>query len=104
MKLGPGTRLRSSMSDTEVIVVRMGGDDVELTCGAVPMVSAAEAGQADGAGPVEADRTGRTELGKRYVDEEVGLEVLCTKPGEGLLANRGRPLTMKKAKSLPSSD
>ena len=45
-----------------------------------------------------------TKLGKRYVDEELGLELLCTKPGEGSLGVSGRALTLKGAKPLPSSD
>ncbi len=47
---------------------------------------------------------GGTLLGKRYVDEQTGLEVLCTKPGTGSLAADGRPLTIKAPKPLPASD
>jgi hypothetical protein len=43
-------------------------------------------------------------LGKRYVDEQSGLEVLCTKAGAGPLAADGRPLVIKAAKVLPASD
>jgi len=48
--------------------------------------------------------TGGTQLGKRYVDEPTGLEVLCVKPGSGTLAADGRDLTLKSAKPLPASD
>ena len=47
---------------------------------------------------------GSVVLGKRYVDEDDTLEVLCTKPGAGTLAVGGRPLVLKSAKPLPSSD
>ncbi|HEY2084895.1 MAG TPA: hypothetical protein VGH54_02475 [Mycobacterium sp.] len=43
-------------------------------------------------------------LGKRYVDEPTGLEVLCTKAGAGPLAADGRQLVIKAAKALPASD
>ena len=43
-------------------------------------------------------------MGKRYSDEESGLEVLCSKAGEGALAGDGRALPVKGAKPLPSSD
>lgn len=45
-----------------------------------------------------------TQLGKRYADEGVGIEVLCTKPGTGTLTVNGDRLPMKEAKPLPSSD
>ena len=43
-------------------------------------------------------------IGKRYVDEDDTVELLCTKPGEGVPALGGRPLTIKEAKPLPASD
>jgi hypothetical protein len=43
-------------------------------------------------------------LGKRYVEDALGLEVLCTKAGEGTLAVDGTALPIKDAKPLPSSD
>ena len=45
-----------------------------------------------------------TLLGKRYVDDDAGLELLCTKAGPGTLHCDGRPLGLKGAKPLPSSD
>ena len=51
-----------------------------------------------------ADQAGGTQLGKRYVDEPTGLEVLCVKPGSATLAADGRDLTLKSAKPLPASD
>ena len=45
-----------------------------------------------------------TLVGKRYADEESGLEVLCAKPGPGALVADGREVPVKGAKPLPSSD
>ncbi len=42
--------------------------------------------------------------GKRYADEEVGIELLCTKAGQGSLWLNGVPMVLKQAKALPSSD
>lgn len=50
------------------------------------------------------DSQAGTLLGKRYVCEEVGLEVLCTKPGVGSLAFDDTPLVVQGTKPLPASD
>ncbi|MGV0870630.1 hypothetical protein [Mycolicibacterium sp. XJ879] len=47
---------------------------------------------------------GGTLLGKRYVCEDAGLEVLCTKSGTGSLAFDDVPLVEQGAKPLPPSD
>lgn len=49
-------------------------------------------------------RSAGTLLGKRYTDVATGIEVLCTKAGTGTLSLDGRPLDLKEAKPLPSSD
>jgi hypothetical protein len=53
----------------------------------------------------QADHKG-TQIGlsKRYSEESLGLELLCTKAGAGPLAVNGQQLTIKNAKPLPSSD
>ena len=43
-------------------------------------------------------------VGKRYANEEIGLEVLCTKAGTGTLTVNGEVLLPKEAKPLPASD
>jgi len=43
-------------------------------------------------------------LGKRYADEELGLEVLCTRSGDGVLTLADQPVPVKGAKPLPASD
>ncbi|WP_223262759.1 hypothetical protein [Sphingobium sp. SCG-1] len=48
--------------------------------------------------------SGGTMTGKRYFDEESALEVLVTKAGQGSLSADGRPMPVKEAKALPSSD
>jgi hypothetical protein len=100
--LKPGARLRSSADATEVVVVRAPSGPVDLLCGGHPMQPidadpAANSAIQDGFG-------GGTKLGKRYADEEVGIELLCTKGGEGSLSLGTTILNIKDAKSLPSSD
>ena len=100
--LKAGTRLRSAVCNTEVMVVAAPGGEVELCCGGAPMI---ELGAEPPPGAAIADdaREG-TLIGKRYVDEAGELEVLCTKPGEGSLGIGGAALAVKGAKPLPSSD
>jgi len=100
-ELAAGKRLRSPACGTEVIVVRAPAAPVELTCGGSPMTG--EAAAAGATPPPAADGAG-AQLGKRYVDEATGLELLCTKPGRAVPAADGRELTLKTAKPLPASD
>jgi len=44
------------------------------------------------------------QLGKRYVCEKCGTEILCNKPGAGNSACCGQEMKLKEAKPLPSSD
>ena len=95
----PGTRLWSPVSAVSVVVVRPPSQEVTLTCGGVSMLDhEPPAGGAEGAtgeGPI---------IGKRYVDEQTGLQVLCTQGAPGVLAVDGRPLEMMSARPLPASD
>lgn len=94
-----GKRLRSTVCDTEIIVIREPDRQVELRCGGHPMT------QDDvRAASLSAGAEGGTLLGKRYVDELTGLEVLCARAGAGSLAVDGRALTIKAPKALPASD
>lgn len=43
-------------------------------------------------------------LGKRYLCNRCGTEVLCNKVGTGTLECYGEPMKIKEAKPLPSSD
>ena len=101
MELKAGARLKSVACETQVIVVRAPQGDVEVTCGGavmVPVDAEAEAAALDSAA---ADGT---QLGKRYADEELGLELLCTKAGKGSLWVNGVAIGLKQAKALPASD
>lgn len=95
----PGEQLASTTSTTRVIVVRAtGGGELEIACGGSPLVPAATvpaASAADGTGTV---------LGKRYVNADDTLELLCTFSGAGELTYGGEPMTLKAAKPLPASD
>ncbi len=96
-----GSRLKSAVCGVEVIVIRAKAAQTTLNCGGQPMVDGTGASRDPRINPAFADGT---ELGKRYVDDEAGIEVLCTKAGEGTLSVGDRPLTLKAAKALPSSD
>jgi hypothetical protein len=103
VKLKPGTRLRSQVDGTEVIVVRSPADDLELACGGQPMIDVAaepEPGLAPAGDPAEG-----TQLGKRYtLGGDAAIELLVTKPGKYGLSIDGTPLAIKEAKPLPASD
>jgi hypothetical protein len=100
IELRPGVRLRSAVCTTEVVVVRSAA--VELRCGGQPMVLVDD--EPHGSVALDLAHAAGTQLGKRYADPASGLEVLCTKGGEGSLAVGDAPLLRKDAKPLPSSD
>ncbi len=102
MKITPGSRWKSAVCATEVVAVKVPKDEVHLECGGVAML--ATAAERPAGGVPAADHKAGTLLGKRYGDDGSGLEVLCTKSGEGSLALNGRPLVLREAKPLPSSD
>lgn len=102
MKLTPGSRWKSAVCDTEVVVVKGPREAAELACGGTAMV-AMGAERAAGAAP-DAKHNSGSLLGKRYADEVKGLELLCTKGGQGSLTLDGRPLAIRAANRLPSSD
>jgi hypothetical protein len=102
MPLTPGSRWRSTVCATEVIVVRCVAAAVQLDCGGAAMVphgSGQPEGEVIGAGAGSG-----TQIGKRYASEDGGVEVLCTKSGRGGLSMGGVPLVVKGAKPLPASD
>ena len=100
-ELKPGSRWSSAVDDTEVIVVKAGGDGLSLECGGHPMVPG---GSEKPTGLTQdAEFSSGTQVGKRF-EHESGLEVLCTKAGSGTLAVNGAVLPLKESKPLPSSD
>ena len=101
MELKAGSRLASTVDATECVVIRAPKEPVDLTCGGVPMAAAGDGAPAATPSGPEGDGA---QLGKRYVDDGVGLELLCVKAGTYPLACGGQPLSLKSAKPLPSSD
>jgi len=100
--LKPGTRLRSAVCTTEVMVVRAPKEDVDAHCGGAPLLPIAEQ-RDESLSPAES-HTGGSQMGKRYVSAGDDLEILCNKPGAGSLSVGDEPMTLKGAKPLPSSD
>jgi hypothetical protein len=99
--LRPGDQLASTVCTTRVVVVRAPAEGRPvIACGGSPMVPAPGARPSAPAGsPAEG-----TLIGKRYVDANETLELLCTSPGPGELTCDGVPMTIKAAKALPASD
>lgn len=98
----PGTRLKSAVCGTEIVVVRGTSADIKIECGGAPMGEARPSGPSDVR--VHPDFDGGTAVGKRYADDGTGLMVLCTKGGAGALSVDGRLLPQVAAKPLPASD
>ena len=94
----PGTKLKSAVCDTEVMVVRAA--DAVIECGGVPMAEERPAARK----PVNAAFAEGTKIGKRYVNAAGTVELLCVKPGQGSLSIAGEALKVKDAKPLPASD
>lgn len=94
----PGTKLKSAVCDTEVMVIRSGDGAIE--CGGAAMGET----KPETPGTPNADFTAGTLMGKRYVDAAGTFELLCVKPGKGSLSVDGVALTPKDAKPLPASD
>ena len=101
MQLKPGTRLQSATDATQVVVVKASSTDLDLRCGGHPMRPAGTDGPATA---IEPGFDKGTLVGKRYADDEAGVELLCTTAGEASLSIGDVPLEVKGAKPLPSSD
>ncbi len=94
----PGTKLKSTVCDTEVMVIR--GSGVVVECGGALMAEERPAER----GSIKSGFEQGTQIGKRYVDAAGTLELLCVKPGKGSLSISGVQLQLKDAKPLPASD
>lgn len=103
MKPRVGQTLTSTVDATTVVVVRCPDSDLEITCGGATMVDS-KVSPADASGVADPAQQSGSQLGKRYADDSVGVELLCTKAGQGTLAVNGTPLPLKSAKPLPASD
>lgn len=102
MELKPGSRWKSAVCDTEVVVVRPPKSAISLQCGGQEMV-AHSATKPTGVA-ISPDFSGGSAVGKRYNDADTGLELLCSKAGAGSLAIDGRAIFAADAKKLPASD
>jgi hypothetical protein len=100
--LKSGLRLKSAVCDTELMVIRApAGVDAELCCGGAPMLTG---GETTSGAQLDPALGAGTLIGKRYVDAQETVELLCTKGGKGSLVLNSVPLAVKIAKALPSSD
>ena len=102
MDLKPGSRWKSAVCDTEVVVVRPPKVTIVLECGGHPLVLHAETKPAGLV--LSSAHSAGCHAGKRFADEASGLELLCTKAGAGSLSVDGREIATKEAKKLPASD
>lgn len=103
MKLRAGQQIASTVDATTMIVVRAPADEVVLTCGGVEMIDPKKPSEGAG-GVMDPALASGTLMGKRYADDGLGIELLCTKAGTGTVAVNGTPLELKQAKPLPASD
>lgn len=100
MELKAGQKLFSAVCDAQFVVVKAPSTSVDVGCGGQPLRE--EEGEPTGS--VDDSLGDAPQVGKRYADEELGLELLCSKPGKGALTLDGEALPLKGAKPLPSSD
>ena len=98
--LRPGLRLKSAVCTGEAMIVK--AIDVILTCGGAPMLTMDESAETDLQG--DAEHMFDCLIGKRYVNTDGTLEVLCVKGGDGSFGYDGEMLMGKETKRLPSSD
>ncbi len=99
-ELKAGVKLKSAVCNAEIMVIKAPAA-ARLTCGGVAMRAATDAGDKTTG---NAEQMSGCQIGKRYVNADQSLEVLCVKAGEGSLAADGELLSIKDAKKLPSSD
>ena len=98
--LKSGAKFKSVVCETQVMIIRGLPGEHLLSCGGPPMIGPAE----EGSGTLDPDKAEGTGMGRRYVDGNEVLELLCVKGGAGTLYLDGVKLEPKQAKALPSSD
>lgn len=101
LTLKAGAKVSSAVCDTQLMVIKAPAGEHDLRCGGAPMVAGAAA---PGGGSPDAAHAAGTLIGKRYVNADESLELLCTKAGKGSLSLGVTVLEVKQAKQLPSSD
>jgi len=97
----PGSRWKSTVCDAEAVVVKPSADSAIPRCGGEDMVSL---GTATDARVPRPGFDGGCTVGKRYRSERTGLELLCTKAGNGALGVGEELLSVVEARKLPASD
>lgn len=101
MTLKPGSRWKSTTCTAEAVVVRPAQTAGLPQCGGHDMVPMGEGAEPR---PLLEGFAGGCAVGKRYRDAASGIELLCTKAGQGALGFGGAVLAMVETKQLPSSD
>ncbi len=99
--LKAGSRFKSAVCDTQVMVIKAPAGEFDLCCGGAEMIAPTATGTGT---QVDAAHAAGTLIGKRYVNADESVELLCTKGGNGSLSLNGTPMEVKQAKQLPSSD
>lgn len=100
LEIKPGMRLKSVVCSGEAMVIK--GNGVTLTCGGEPMI--AHTDTAAGTAQANPKHMFKCLIGKRYVNADGTVELLCVKAGEGSFGADGEMLMGKETKKLPSSD
>jgi hypothetical protein len=103
MKLKPGLRLKSAVSDAEIMVIKAPALELPIQCAGVDMLELPTKETSDKPQP-STEVEGLMEIGKRYGNLGETVEVLCTKGGAGWLSVDGETLRPRQSKKLPSSD
>ena len=88
MKLRPGQKLRSAVCDAQFVVVRAPSSAVDVGCGGAPLLDGAQ--EPDGTAQLDRTLGDAAQVGKRYADDDLGLELLCTRAGDGAATVDGR--------------
>jgi hypothetical protein len=99
--LKAGARFKSAVCETQVMVIKAPAGEFDLRCGGRPMLAPSASA---GGETLDSGYAGETLIGKRYVNADESVELLCTKGGKGALSLDGTPMDVKQAKQLPSSD
>ena len=100
--LKTGSRLRSQVDDTEVIVIKAPASEVDLLIGGHPAIDVG--GEPASGLQLDPSHSGGSLLGKRYTRDADDIELLVTKGGDGSMSIDGETLEPKESKPLPSSD
>ena len=100
-ELKAGTRIKSAVCTTEVMVIAAPAGDTDVTCGGVSMISLADTATAGAMDPAHAHGT---LLGKRYVNTAVTLNCSALNREMARWRSVAKRWCSREAKALPSSD